>query len=286
MMNKIVMMALCLFAFLSLKATGLSGDMINIKGEEWVLLAKPINEDSLLYVRLMDFLPENRYSSTANWDGYTAYWKIENGNLYLQHIDVYLHNETRDTSWVKVFSPDDLKDVFASYYRGGKIYASWFSGQVRAGQGEQLIYIHSGFYRHYEAEQVITVENGRVLSMQLYHNYKKDGLKMESLYSEVVKCFPWQQFPEYRECKLYFTTHSYEVTPEGRLTDCYANVYIQPTGEKINDANHPLIKTFKEILKSIYPLEVFFINGKFILMYDNYTFPISVEKTKEANTKS
>lgn len=79
MMNKIVMMALCLFAFLSLKATGLSGDMINIKGEEWVLLAKPINEDSLLYVRLMDFLPENRYSSTANWDGYTAYWKIENG---------------------------------------------------------------------------------------------------------------------------------------------------------------------------------------------------------------
>lgn len=250
------------------------------------MLAKPINEDSLLYVRLMDFLPENRYSSTANWDGYTAYWKIENGNLYLQHIDVYLHNETRDTSWVKVFSPDDLKDVFASYYRGGKIYASWFSGQVRAGQGEQLIYIHSGFYRHYEAEQVITVENGRVLSMQLYHNYKKDGLKMESLYSEVVKCFPWQQFPEYRECKLYFTTHSYEVTPKGRLTDCYVNVYIQPTGEKINDANHPLIKTFKEILKSIYPLEVFFINGKFILMYDNYTFPISVEKTKEANTKS
>ena len=104
MMNKIVMMALCLFAFLSVKATGLSGDVIDIKGEEWVLLAKPINEDSLLCVQLMDFLPENRYSSTANWEGYTAYWKIENGNLYLQHIDVYLHNETRDTSWVKVFS--------------------------------------------------------------------------------------------------------------------------------------------------------------------------------------
>lgn len=37
------------------KATGLSGDFIYLQGEEWELLAKPINRDSVLFHRLMEF---------------------------------------------------------------------------------------------------------------------------------------------------------------------------------------------------------------------------------------
>ena len=42
------------------KATGLSGDVIYLQGEEWVLLDKPINRDSILFHRLMEFLPDNK----------------------------------------------------------------------------------------------------------------------------------------------------------------------------------------------------------------------------------
>ena len=41
------------------KATGLSGDFIYLQGEEWELLAKPINRDSVLFHRLMEFLPQD-----------------------------------------------------------------------------------------------------------------------------------------------------------------------------------------------------------------------------------
>lgn len=49
------------------KATGLSGDVIYLQGEEWVLLDKPINRDSILFHRLMEFLPDNHCITTANW---------------------------------------------------------------------------------------------------------------------------------------------------------------------------------------------------------------------------
>lgn len=42
----------------------------------------------------------------------------------------------------------------------------------------------------------------------------------------------------------------------------------------INDGNHPLALAFKETLKSIYPWEVLFINGKYTGEYRNFTMPL------------
>lgn len=44
---------------LPVKATGQSGDIIRLEGEEWDLMAKPIGYDSLLYMRMKDFFPKN-----------------------------------------------------------------------------------------------------------------------------------------------------------------------------------------------------------------------------------
>ena len=63
------------------KATGLSGDVIYLQGEEWVLLDKPINRDSILFHRLMEFLPDNHCITTANWEGYTAYWEVQQSHV-------------------------------------------------------------------------------------------------------------------------------------------------------------------------------------------------------------
>lgn len=83
---------LFLFVSLYIKATGQSCDVIYINGEQWWLMARPIDKDSALYTRLRDFLPENHCMSTANWDGYTAFWKIEDSCLYLQRMEICVGN--------------------------------------------------------------------------------------------------------------------------------------------------------------------------------------------------
>ena len=50
-----VLSVLLLLSCAPLKATGLDGDVIYIEGEEWELLNKPIEWDSTLFVRLMEF---------------------------------------------------------------------------------------------------------------------------------------------------------------------------------------------------------------------------------------
>ena len=88
----IAILSLCVF--LQAKATGLSGDIISFDGESWVLMAKPINMDSALYKHLMAFIPDNHIVSTGNWEGYTAFWEIQDDYLCLQHIEVYVYDKT------------------------------------------------------------------------------------------------------------------------------------------------------------------------------------------------
>ena len=70
------------------KATGLSGDVIYLQGEEWVLLDKPINRDSILFHRLMEFLPDNHYITTA-------YWEVQQSHLYLHHLEVCVYDKQK-----------------------------------------------------------------------------------------------------------------------------------------------------------------------------------------------
>ena len=44
----------------AIKATRLSGDVIYLQGEEWALLGKPIDRDSILFHQLMEFLPDEQ----------------------------------------------------------------------------------------------------------------------------------------------------------------------------------------------------------------------------------
>ena len=85
-MKKMMLLILLCGVMLTLKATGQSGDVIRLEGEEWVLMAKPIGYDSLLCRRMGDFLPENVTRSTGNYSGYTAFWEVRDGYLCLQRV--------------------------------------------------------------------------------------------------------------------------------------------------------------------------------------------------------
>ncbi|MDO4180445.1 MAG: hypothetical protein Q4D36_04050 [Bacteroidales bacterium] len=152
---------------LSLKATSLASDFIYIDGERWNLLWKPIYEDSALAKRLIEFLPKERTVSTADVHGFTAHWIIKDGYLYLQKIEICRLDQGKEPLF---FDVDELKEVFAPYYKHGRICARWFSGELRAGRGKIIRNQLLGFDRDQEEECIMKVKKGKIIRKRVYRN--------------------------------------------------------------------------------------------------------------------
>ena len=70
------------------------------------------------------------------------------------------------------------------------------------------------------------------------------------------------------------------MTEDGHFVDCNVRfIFLRSSREKIDGRNHPLALALKETLKSIYPWEVLFINGKYTVEYRNFTMPLWGDKT-------
>lgn len=274
-MKKVMMLILLCGVMLTLKATGQSGDVIRLEGEEWVLMAKPIESDTMLGNRVRAFLPDNISYSTGNYSCYTASWEIRNGYLCLRRIEADVYDEASNKESTLVYEGKDLQSLFLSYYKDGEIQARWFSGKLRAGKGDVVRYVHDGFDRNMETEQVLTVRNGKVMETQTYHNYRRAGLNLTKAYGEIVRRFPWERFPEYRGERFLFSLSDFQTTEDGHFVDCDVRfIFLRTSRKMINDGNHPLALAFKETLKSIYPWEVLFINGKYTSEYRNLTITL------------
>lgn len=260
---------------LPVKATGQWGDIIRLEGKEWVLLVKPIESDTMLGNRVRAFLPDNISYSTGNYSCYTASWEIRNGYLCLRQIEADVYDEASNKDSTLVYEGKDLQSLFPSYYKDGEIQARWFSGELRAGKGNLVRYVHDGFDRNMETEQVLTVRNGKVLKTETYHNYRRPGLNLKKAQKEIACRFPWERFPEYRGEQIIFVIGDFQMTDDGHFVDCDVHFFFLRSSRKtIEDRNHPLALAFKETLKSIYPWEVLFINGKYTMEYRSFTMPL------------
>lgn len=246
------------------------GDRISLNGEIWELLAKPINMDPILYKQLREFLPQNRCTSTANWEGYTAFWEIQDNYLCLQQIEICVYDEASNKDSTLIYDAESLQNLFAPYCSNGRIQARWISGELRAGKGNLVRYFHTAFERNMETEQVLDIENGKLRKATTYHNYKKSGLNLMKAQDEIIRRFPWKRFPEYKSQRITFVIHKFQITDDGHFQDCEVKaIFIRPSHEKIEDSNHPLATALKETFKSIYPWEILFINGQYTSEYSN-----------------
>ena len=120
-------------------ATGLEGDVIYIDEHKWQLLAKPLLYDSLMCAKLEKHLPQGRSVSTANWEGYTAYWVLHENTLYLHHIKVPMHKDS-----TIYFTLDTLKSIFPTYATEYGIEAYWYNEKTRAAKGEEISDVDTG----------------------------------------------------------------------------------------------------------------------------------------------
>ena len=171
--------------------------------------------------------------------------------------------------------------MFQPYYQNGKICARWFSGELRAGKGELVRYVHNGFDRNLETEQVMVLQHGRIESCQTYHNTLRAGMKIQHAQDEIIRRFPWHRFPEYKGKRMTFWVNNMQCYSDGRLVDLDVVIMsVRPKRENIDDKNHPLAKAFKEVLKSIYPWEVLFINGKYTIEFKDFVLTIWEDKLK------
>lgn len=250
-----------LFYSLYAAATTPAPDFISLSGKQWKLLTNPLKNVHELRENIEKCLPENRMISTANLDGYTTHWTIKDNQLYLVKIEAEVHGR-------KIFVTDDLKTIFSRYYTAEGIHAKWVNEELRAGKGKCI----GAFCMNYEEECFISIKNGIVVQQKSYQNYVRHGMTHQRIYSEIKKRFPYQKFPELKGKKvcLYLDNAKIHIQ-NGRLNDCLARLYFYKERKYIEDQNHPIIKILKNILLSIYPWGITYINGIYRLEVDRIT---------------
>lgn len=272
---RLLLCAQLMLLALTAYATWQEGDVIYINGERLELLGRPIWLDSTLYHTLKDELPSDQGTVTSNWDGFIAYWSINNDKLYLDSVRCEAYDPK-----VKAVTGESIPSItfyriFNSYIAGNRIAASWVSGKIRAAKGKVIYYQRSGFERNYEEETILDIEQGKVIGKKEYHNFVKDGFAFDKLQENgaqemLHKILPLhiERYPELANVKrLTFRVKRARVDENGNLVECDVKV-VKP------DANPQLATEIAEALKAYHPWKVYYINGEYrALGIEGWTIP-------------
>ena len=260
-MKRVLLFIQYLILAIAANATGQEGDIIYIDGAQWELLGRPVCADSLLCHDLEAVLPQERSWTTANWDGFKAYWSIKQDVLYLDSIQYQLYDSVTKDRMSCYVPADTLLRVFRRHIEEGHIMCSWLTKDIRVAKGKVIYYQHMGFERNYEEEQIISIDKGIVTGKKVYHNYIIDGFSFDKVKdnAELRRLFPIhiEQYPELANAKrIMFSIKKARVNSQGILEECEVKVL------KPND-NRRLATETEGLLKAYHPWKVSFINGEF-----------------------
>ena len=124
-------------------------------GKEISLYTNPLS----LYLKATGTCFESPH--TANWRGYVGTWEI------LEHEGVerlYLVALSAHKTYKEILS---LSDVFPGQ---DKVFAHWFTGELRCPQGAQLEYRHMGYGSVYEYDLLMDFKQGVLVNKHARHN--------------------------------------------------------------------------------------------------------------------
>ena len=292
MMKRLVFFVTLTLMSLNIHATGQEGDIIYIDGEQWELLGKPVQADSVLSRELKEALPKGRGFTTSNWAGYTAYWSIQQERLCLDSILYEIYDADPKKSRTECLHRDTLLRVFRNYIDGKRIMATWLNGDIRVAKGKMIYYVHSYFERNYENERFVTLDHGKVCGMKDFQNYIVEGFSFDRSSSgrwpghdmqpmtnaEIREKFPLhiENYPELADVKrIMFHIKRARVDAQGNLVECEVRV-LQP---KDAECNPRLAAEMAEAMKAYHPWRVSYINGEFRSYgIQGYTFPYVIDK--------
>ena len=281
-MKRVIILLLTLLMWGSAMATGQDADVIYIDGVRWWLMGRPIGADSALHASVLANLPKDYCESTDNWDGFKAYWSVQDDCLVLDSIQ-YLDEECKE-AWL----PDTvMQRIFKDHYVKGRIIADWVDYTLRLAQGECIYYEHMGFFRHYDTEMLVHIEKGKVADKELFHNrLAKKGFPKENSQQqwESIRHRLLPIVEKYSELdsidKIYFTVEGLVIDSTGHLNSI-ETVRLLYYDSVLAPIQSQLEQEIRAALMVIPEWEVWYINGKYINFTDGWAFPIIFRKRNE-----
>lgn len=127
---------------------------LHYEGREMSMCSEPLGD----YFVMAGVEIEFDINCTALWRGYVGTWEILAERLYLIGLSGTMKDGTDAT----------LATVFPRF--PDRVFAHWYSGELRVPQGKRLNYVHGGYGSTYERDLFITVHEGVVTKTCVQHN--------------------------------------------------------------------------------------------------------------------
>ena len=131
-----------------------AGDILSYNGEKTTIATEPLKP----YLKTrsdVSFI----YKSTALVRGYIGTWEIKSKKLYLISLLGFVNNNEKV----------DLNYLFPNKI---EVFASWYSGDIRIPEGEQLKKINLGYASVFEKDRILTFIEGILISETVKNNTK------------------------------------------------------------------------------------------------------------------
>lgn len=122
--------------------TAQARERLLFNGEEIWMASLPLN----LYLQNRGYI-KFVSPSTDCWRGYRGQWEVVDNKLYLTGLTAYI-------------AEDITADINYLFPGQNKVFADWFTGEIRIPKGELLDYVHKGFSSLYSNDLFLVFENG------------------------------------------------------------------------------------------------------------------------------
>ena len=180
----------CFRVFVPMEVSGQS--MVLIERDTFRMYSNPLNADSTLAAKVYDRVYSPPYIRDAS--AYYGWWRLQEDSLFLEKIEDHYGTMRSDDHEV-VFM--DLGGIFDDYVQDGKVFASWFSGELDVVGGKCIRRGALGFRSDYEDEWIYRVENGRIMSKATYRNELRESMFSYVEAGDLIETlFDGDRFPE------------------------------------------------------------------------------------------
>ena len=130
------------------------GEKLHYEGREVSMCSEPLGD----YFALAGIEPDFDANCTALWRGYVGTWEILGGRLYLIGL----------SGTLKSGAAADLATLFPGF--PDRVFAHWYSGELRVPEGKILKYVHGGYGSTYESDLFISIDKGVVTKTRVRRN--------------------------------------------------------------------------------------------------------------------
>lgn len=122
--------------------TAQAREILIYKGKKYGMATEPLEP----YIESNGIQFNPMIECSGCWRGYIGTWSIEDNKLYL--IDIDTDNDGKKVGLEYLFSNQE------------KVFAEWFTGELRVPYGELIEYIHLGYESRYAKELFLEISKG------------------------------------------------------------------------------------------------------------------------------